>query len=245
MKCARGLVPHETASRRTLREMEMWKTLRHPNVLPFIGSVTLDSKLYLVSPWMPNGDAMKYVNTHPNVDRVAILLQVARGLRYLHTRTLPFVHGDLKAANVLISQNGDARIADFGLSRWAINGSSYGCSDAWRLAGNPRWQAPELMQASDGGEIPRRTTESDIFAFGRFMIEIYTGKYPFPHLPSGSFVIAAVLVKGTLLQDRPMEPEVVSRGLDDNAWLIITDCCRKEPLRRLTVQKLILRLKSL
>ncbi|KDQ14167.1 hypothetical protein BOTBODRAFT_32952 [Botryobasidium botryosum FD-172 SS1] len=243
MKCTHGFVLPETAMRRTLREMEMWKTLHHPNILPFIGSVTLDSKLYLVSPWMSNGNAAEYINRHPDVNRVAILLQVARGLRYLHARTPPVVHGDIKAANVLISQNGGVRIADFGLSRWAINGSSNGNSDTWRSAGNPRWQAPELLEDSDDGEIPRRTTESDIFAFGRFMIEIYTGELPFPYLSDLRVIVT--LVKGTLLPDRPMEPEVVSRGLNDNAWLIIMDCCREEPFRRLTVQELILRLKSL
>ncbi|KDQ19810.1 hypothetical protein BOTBODRAFT_378531 [Botryobasidium botryosum FD-172 SS1] len=243
MKCAHSSVPHETATRRTLREMEMWKTLRHPNVLPFIGSVTLNSTLYLVSPWMANGDAREFVSRHPDVNRAAILLQAAAGLCYLHTRTPAFVHGDIKAANVLISQDGEARIADFGLSRPAINGISLGYSDIWRTAGNPRWQAPELFRGLDDGEPARRTTESDMFAFGRFMIEIYTGKLPFADMDDHRVFVS--LVRGTLLPNRPTEPGVASRGLDDRIWQLITDCCHNEPRRRLTVQELISRLTRL
>lgn len=55
------------------REMSVWKGLRHQNVLPFIGSVTLDRVLYAVAPWMPNGDALKYLRQNPDADRVDLV----------------------------------------------------------------------------------------------------------------------------------------------------------------------------
>ncbi|KDQ06680.1 hypothetical protein BOTBODRAFT_243939 [Botryobasidium botryosum FD-172 SS1] len=216
MKCARSLVPEETAIRRTSRELE----------------------LYLVSPWMVNGDAREFVNRHPDVNRVVLILQAAKGLCYLHTCNPAIVHGDLKAANVLISKLGEARIADFGLSRRAITGISLGYSDTWRLAGNARWQAPELLLGLDDEKQERRTIESDMFAFGRFMIEIYTGEIPFSNF--SDFAVLVSLARGMrLLPIRPTEPEVVSRGLDDDAWKLITECCHEEPAHRLPAQALV------
>ncbi|KDQ14242.1 hypothetical protein BOTBODRAFT_110386, partial [Botryobasidium botryosum FD-172 SS1] len=222
-------------------ELEMWKTLRHPNVHPFIGSITLASKLYLVPPWMGFGDAREFVNRYPDVQRTPLVLQAARGLRYLHTRNPPLVHGDVKAANILISDDGVARIADFGLARWAIDGMSLGYSDTWRAAGNARWLALELLRDSDDGELERRTVESDVFAFGRFIIEIYTGEIPFPSVNDLSVLVSCL--KGELLPKRPTGWEVVSRGLNDEMWQLVIDCCRKEPARRMSAQRLVFRLK--
>lgn len=64
---------------------------------------------------MKNGSALKYINsTEEVIDRMIILGDVASGLEYLHARHI--VHGDLRAANVLISDDGRACITDFGLS---------------------------------------------------------------------------------------------------------------------------------
>ncbi|KDQ06031.1 hypothetical protein BOTBODRAFT_271945 [Botryobasidium botryosum FD-172 SS1] len=132
---------------------------------------------------MANGHAREFVNRHLYANRVAIVLQAARGLLYLHTRTPTFVHGDPKADNVLILDRGEAQTADFGLSRWAISGTSRGYSKEWCLGGNSRWQAPKLFQTSDDEELQaRRTTQSDIFAFGRFITEIYRN-FHFPTWP--------------------------------------------------------------
>ncbi|KDQ16276.1 hypothetical protein BOTBODRAFT_258809 [Botryobasidium botryosum FD-172 SS1] len=226
--------------------MKIWKDLRHPNILPFIGTVTLHLKEYLVSPWMENGNLHDYLkrNQHNSgLNFVALLLQVARGLEYLHTFIPVIVHGDIKSLNIFISSNGDARIGDFGLSRRVLDGGSAGFSTTWRYAGNPRWQSPELIKAQTADEA-RRTKESDMFAFGRVIIEVYTMDYPFAYMPDGTSVTAYML-RGNLLPIRPQDPEVLARGLDNKMWGIVKDCCRKLPARRVTVQVAIRRLEAI
>jgi len=241
MKCSFSYVSDNDARRRAFREMKAWQGLQHRNVLPFIGLYIQEEKVYMLSPWMEQGDMTQFLEHNPEVDRMKLILQIAEGLRYLHTYKPIVVHGDLKGANVLVSESGEACLGDFGLSHRAIQGANAaeGNSHAWRAGGNPRWQAPELLRAKKSEE-SARTTASDIFAFGRVMIEAFTGNLPFANVDFDPAIVGLVL-DGTL-PDRPTEPEVISRGLDDRMWEIVKECCQQQPSRRPTVQGVINRL---
>jgi len=92
----------------------VWKRLRHPNVVPFLGVIS--KPLQLVSEWMPNGTLTNYIRKIPGANRIALvspfsaagldryrcrpkLLDVAEGLNYLHASHT--IHGDLKGAGTL------------------------------------------------------------------------------------------------------------------------------------------------
>jgi len=215
-------------------------TPQHPNILPFIGLYIQGPKIYMLSPWMEKGDMQQFLKVNPNVDRAQLILQIAEGLRYLHTNDPVVVHGDLKCANIFISESGEARLADFGLSHLAIQGaSSEKNSDAWHNGGNPRWQAPELVKAKNYKEA-ERTAASDMFAFGRVIVEAFTGEVPFAAIRFPPAVVELVR-KGTL-PDRPTDPRIISLGLDDRIWEIMKDCSQYYPSRRLTAQGVIFRL---
>ena len=79
-----------------------WANFDHPNVLPLTGIIRQFGRhgIALVSPWMNNGDVLRYVKTYPDVDRKRIIRRIAEGLRVLHTYDPPIVHGDLKAVRV-------------------------------------------------------------------------------------------------------------------------------------------------
>ncbi|KDQ18588.1 hypothetical protein BOTBODRAFT_127493 [Botryobasidium botryosum FD-172 SS1] len=136
--------------------------------------------------------------------------------------------------NVLISESGDARLADFGLSKTEEeNQSSY--SSAFHRAGNPRWMAPELLT-----EETVRTTTTDVFSFGRLIIEVLTGQHPFPELRGHRVTLVAAMGK---LPDRPVG-KAVARGLDDNVWALVQDCCNISPELRPTISSAISRLRA-
>jgi len=149
---------------------------------------------------MENQDLRGYLKANPCVDRLLLLAKIATGLEYLHTSNPIVVHGDLKAANIFVSEAGEPCIGDFGLSENVIESTENTTSSNWissmfKYAGNPRWQAPELF------EDHQRTTSSDVFAFGRVIYEVYTGQVPFAHLRA--FQICSAVVKGKL----PPRPE--------------------------------------
>ncbi|KDQ16246.1 hypothetical protein BOTBODRAFT_107433, partial [Botryobasidium botryosum FD-172 SS1] len=245
MKTPRGDIREDQAERvkeRVDREVKVWKDLRHRNVLQFIGLCAMDSTVYMLSPWMENGNAIEYLQKNPDVDCVKLALQVAEGIQYLHTFTPVVVHGDLKGANIFVSTSGEAKIADFGLSEMIIEDSGKNYSTSWFAAGTRRWQAPELVNA-DTPEEARRTTASDIFAFGRVLVEVFTLREPFPDTTNE--VELAQRVAAGELPKRPKDHDIVARGLDKPMWELIMSCCRFQPAARPSAGEVVRRLQSL
>ncbi|KAJ6542671.1 kinase-like domain-containing protein, partial [Mycena capillaripes] len=97
------------------REALVWKELNHPHILPFLGidGDNFPSSLCMVSPWMdvyPRGRT----EVRGSRDKDIKLYKIAQGLEYLHSCKI--VHGDLRGSNILIDENWNACLADFGLS---------------------------------------------------------------------------------------------------------------------------------
>ncbi|KDQ17864.1 hypothetical protein BOTBODRAFT_643864 [Botryobasidium botryosum FD-172 SS1] len=167
----------EKYMRHLLHEASIWRQLNHPNIAPFLGLPSIDGLPHLMSPLMPNGAADNFVKNNPNVNRVRLLVQIAQGLEYMHTRDPPIIHGDLKANNILVSDDGFACLSDFGLSRTYVEPSSratLAAADQQAQApitmayhANFRWGAPEVLL-----DDMCRTLASDIYSLGRLGVEV-------------------------------------------------------------------------
>ncbi|KDQ06579.1 hypothetical protein BOTBODRAFT_39488 [Botryobasidium botryosum FD-172 SS1] len=197
-----------------------------------------------MSPFMQNGAADDFVKKNPNVNRVRLLVQVARGLEYMHTRKPLVIHGDLKADNILISDDGSACLSDFGLSRVHVEAGAAATPNTSRTFAltpitmayhaNFRWGAPEVLL---GGR--QRTPSSDIYSLGRLMAELLTGEIPFSHLPDCAII--QHVEAGTY--DRPPEDsDAATCGLDDDMWGLILDCWDQDPLKRPSASQVVERL---
>ncbi|KAL0058989.1 hypothetical protein AAF712_014304 [Marasmius tenuissimus] len=100
------------------REALVWRQLDHPNVLPFLGVNTdlFAPGFCLVLPWMENGDILKYMKQHPTHDLPKSLREIAAGIAYLHSHEPTIVHGDIRGANILVTDDLTCALADFGLA---------------------------------------------------------------------------------------------------------------------------------
>ncbi|KAJ6582052.1 kinase-like domain-containing protein, partial [Mycena capillaripes] len=199
-----------------------WKHLDHPSLLPFLGVCCIHPEYgfkSIVSPWCELGNISHYLragNRLPNVEKS--LDQLASGIRYLHSENI--IHGDLTGNNILLTDEYDLRICDFGLVKWSE--SSLLTGGSWS-AGTCRYMAPELFFSDSPGSA-RPSFPSDVFAFACLALEICTGKVPF-----FEFRDAFVLHK-VASNERPPRPD--DPVISDHLWDLIEVCWSQEPTAR-------------
>ncbi|KDQ49561.1 hypothetical protein JAAARDRAFT_143262 [Jaapia argillacea MUCL 33604] len=220
------------------REAKIWSRQRHPYILPFLGFARFgELRLFLISPWASRGNCIQYLEANPSASRLRIASQVADALEYLHDGQAPsgYVHGDLKGDNVLISDEGDALLCDFGLTRCVEGIASMTRTPTGISAlGHIRFAAPELF------EVDRPTLQSDVFAFGCLVIQIFTGHRPYRDLTEPQ-VMRAIMTG--VKPVRPVEPSVVAAGLNDSLWELVDNCLDHQATLRPCMAEVAQRLK--
>ncbi|KAJ7573775.1 kinase-like domain-containing protein [Mycena floridula] len=204
-----------------IREAILWRNLCHPNVLAFHGIHLWpgNGRMCLVSPWMENGNLVSYLKANLNANRLALAIDIAQGLDYLHSFNPPIVHGDLKGNNILVTSDLRACVADFGLGKFTPTDGIFQFSQSTGIHGAFLWCAPELVTE----ERPTITLSSDIYALGCVFYEIFTGKTRFAHL-TGILPLFTAVSSGAI----PERPEAI----DDNIWEMIIQCWTFNPTSR-------------
>ncbi|KAF9789191.1 kinase-like domain-containing protein [Thelephora terrestris] len=217
------------------KEVVVWKRLNHPNVLPAFGASRDIAEFCVVSPWMPEGDILHYVNKYPGADRALIMIGVAEGISYLHSNNV--IHGDLKGPNILFDNTGVPKITDFGVSSITLNIHTNNASTP-NSGFSMRWTAPEILEPPNNDPI-RPTKASDVYAFAMVVIEIFTGKHPFPEESDQNVYL--MVTKGK----RPSKPAGASKsGLSSAGWKIVEDCWNKKRDKRPDMQAVVNRLRK-
>ncbi|KAF8594757.1 kinase-like protein, partial [Ceratobasidium sp. AG-I] len=177
-------------------------------------------KLAMISPWMSNGNVMQYIESHPRLDKFELIAQVVEAVVYLHQMNV--VHGDLKGDNVLVSDDGTLKLTDFGLTMMHEPLVRFSTTDPG--GGTYRWMAPELAQDETS-----RSKEADIYALGMTMLQLFTGKIPFPEIRSDMTIISEVMMGGR----KPECPTGLIQTLrDQHLWNIFASCWVRDPANR-------------
>ncbi|CAO2840730.1 unnamed protein product [Amaranthus hypochondriacus] len=149
--------------------------LRHRNLVQLLGYCRRKGELLLVYDYMPNGSLDKYLYEEdtPNLSwtaRFKVIRGVASALVYLHQEWEQVViHRDVKASNVLLDGEMNARLGDFGLARLYDHGTN---PQTTHVVGTVGYLAPELTRKG------KATTSTDVFSFGVFILEVACGKSP-------------------------------------------------------------------
>ncbi|KZS95809.1 kinase-like protein [Sistotremastrum niveocremeum HHB9708] len=169
--------------RRLRREIRVWQSLDHPNVVKLSGICTdLGPFPSMVSAWHERGNAAKYLESLGNRAtlrvKVKLLTEVARGIEYLHAVSPQIVHGDLKGANVLVNDAEEACLTDFGLSKIDEVASSSTFSTS-SFSATVRWMAREMAEAVSDDVFFLPTVWTDIWAYGCVILEIISGQVPY------------------------------------------------------------------
>jgi len=202
-----------------VREVKILSSLRHPNLVLFMGACQSEGRLYILTEYMPGGSLENAIHRsqHPIRNRVvlqSILAQVACAVQYLHSNQPRVTHRDLKPANILLDRTWTlAKVCDFGLAR--VHEKEI-MSTLTKYAGTAPYMAPEAL-----GEEDIVTSKVDVYSFGVICAEILLLEKPFPSLTN-----AAMLKMVCVENKRPFELE---GRVSDAEKKLIEDCWHIDP----------------
>ncbi|CAN0866810.1 Proline-rich receptor-like protein kinase PERK5 [Linum grandiflorum] len=156
-------------------EVEIITRVHHRHLVTLVGYSIANNQKLLVYEFVPNSTLEFHLHgkNRPAMDwptRLKIAVGSAKGLAYLHEDCHPrIIHRDIKAANILLDFNFDAKVADFGLAKLSQDNNTHVST---RVMGTFGYLAPEY--ASSG----KLTDKSDVFSFGVVLLELITGRQP-------------------------------------------------------------------
>ncbi|XP_056464087.1 serine/threonine-protein kinase WNK1-like [Gadus chalcogrammus] len=207
-------------------EVQMLKGLQHPNIVRFYDSwkchVQGQKVLILVTELMTSGTLKTYLKRFKEM-KLKLLqrwsLQILRGLAFLHSRSPPILHRDLKCDNVFITgPTGSVKIGDLGLA--TLKNAPYAKS----VIGTPEFMAPEMYEE-------RYDEAVDVYAFGMCLLEMSTSEYPYAECHSAGHIYRKVT--------SGIKPDSFFKVKDPEVKEIIEGCIQTNSSERYTIQDLL------
>ncbi|XP_066485312.1 serine/threonine-protein kinase WNK4 [Tiliqua scincoides] len=207
-------------------EVEMLKGLQHPNIVRFYDSWKSSVKgqvcIVLVTELMTSGTLKTYLKRFKEM-KLKVLQrwsrQILRGLHFLHTRSPPIIHRDLKCDNVFITgPTGSVKIGDLGLA--TLKRASFAKS----VIGTPEFMAPEMYEEKYDEAV-------DVYAFGMCMLEMATSEYPYSECQNAAQIYRKVT--------SGMKPNSFYKVKVPELKEIIEGCIRMNKNERYTIQDLL------
>ncbi|KAL6067248.1 mitogen-activated protein kinase kinase kinase NPK1, variant 2 [Balamuthia mandrillaris] len=193
------------------QEIEVMKTLNHPNIVRYLGTLQQDKFMNIFLEFIPGGSLQTLISRFGALNERTIRIytrQVLLGLAYLHDNNI--VHRDIKGANILVDLEGRAKLADFGCSK-KLEGDRLGINKT--ILGTPWWMAPEVIRQSGHG------SPADIWSLGCTVVEMATSKPPW----SECTTVVAALWK---ISSSDKLPEIPS-NLSDDAKNFLQACFKR------------------
>ncbi|OVA15181.1 Protein kinase domain [Macleaya cordata] len=217
-------------------EIEIITALHHKNIISLSGFCFEKDNLLLVYDFLSRGCLEE--NLHGNKEntplgwkeRFKVAIGVAEALDYLHSNEQAVIHRDVKSSNILLSDDFEPQLSDFGLAKWASTTSSHiTCTD---VAGTFGYLAPEYFMYGKVNE------KIDVYAFGVVLLELLSGRKPISSLyPKGqeSLVMWAKPILNGGKVSQLLDPKLGDNyDHDQMEWIVLaaTLCIRHEPRSR-------------
>lgn len=218
-----------------LKEAEMMKKLRHPKLVQLYAVCTREVPIYIITEFMKNGSLLDYLRDNVGAFGMDILIdmgaQVASGMAYLEVQN--FIHRDLAARNVLVGDNYNCKVADFGLARMIDPTNHYTASEGTKFP--VKWTAPEAANYS------KFSINSDVWSFGILLTEIVTfGRVPYPGMNN-----AEVMKQVTNGYRMPKPQAKPGPPCPDKLYEIMLQCWNAHPEQRPSFETLQYQLEDL
>lgn len=212
--------------RHAQRECEIHKALCHPRVVSLYEIFEIDkSSFCTILQYCNGGDLDSYLKQNqalPEIEARVLISQIFEGLKYLATRDQKIIHYDLKPGNILFDENGNVKIADFGLSKImehdsdAMELTSQGAGTYWYLP-------PECFNRDN----PQISSKVDVWSAGVILYQMLFGCKPFGNNISQRTILEQNLINNTLQVDFPSNKKV-----SDEAKNFLKKCLTPNVIQR-------------
>jgi len=202
---------------RFVREGELTASLRHPGIVTVHSGGAVGAYPYLAYELVP--DAQTLGDLFPRLDhmgRAGLLLRVAEAVGYAHDQGI--FHRDLKPENVLVTPEGEPRVADFGL---ASGRELDRLTQSGAMIGTPSYMSPEQIS----GQRELIGAPSDVWSLGVILYEALTGRLPF----EGDSILS---LAATVMRDDPKPPRALDPSIPETLEAVCLAAIRREPDQR-------------
>jgi len=213
-------------------EVALMASLRSQNIVQILGAITRRTELVIVMEYCVGGSLRSQLDDSsepwPARKAVGALLDVATGMKYLHSRGT--VHRDLKSLNVLIDRNGKCKVSDFGQSKSSTLNTALTATGRGAITGTVAWNAPEVL---DDAEV---TMKADVYSFAVVIFEVVTTELPWEGVQ-----VAQIIRKVCDKNERPQIPEDANEDLKSLA----EDCWKGDAKERPAFSHILQRLERI
>ena len=202
------------------REAKSLAKMKHRDIVNIHDYGEYEGAPYLVMEYLPGGTLKEQTGRPiPYQNAAKLLLPIARALDYAHKRGV--LHRDVKPANILITEDGDPLLSDFGIAKMLESGQETQLTGTGVGIGTPEYMAPEQWT----GKVLLQT---DVYALGIVLYELVTGRKPFT-----ADTPAAILLKQ--VNDPLPRPKVFVPELPDEVEMVLFKALAKHPEDRYPV----------
>ncbi|KAG1685313.1 hypothetical protein DVH05_008475 [Phytophthora capsici] len=223
-----------------VEEIKLVANFDHPNIVKFIGAAwTAEHDLQMILEYMDGGDLRRYLSsprtplgwTH---EKFGVAISIIEALLYLHSFVPPLLHRDLKSKNVLLSAGFNAKLSDFGKSRFHSDDNTMSGG-----VGTSRWLAPEVIRGDTDYD-----DAADIYSFGVLLTELDTNKIPYSNTrgPNGK-TLSDTTIMHRVASGR-LYPKVrasCEQALKD----LVAQCIAEDPTKRPTASEVARELREI
>jgi predicted Zn-dependent protease/predicted Ser/Thr protein kinase len=207
----------EDQVRRFEREIKTGLELDHPGIVKVFEGGRAEGKLYFTMELVSGSSLDKLLGTLDLRAKVLVLEKVARAVQHAHERG--FIHRDLKPQNILVSAEGEPKVADFGLAR-SIDRQSH-LTKTGAMVGTPYYMSPELAQG-DHAHVDART---DVYALGAVLYQVIAGQLPFT-------ADSALGLIGKIVNEDAVDPRTIDPSCPPELAAIALKALEKERTAR-------------